>query len=85
MPVQFGLSQAIYEHASNVLSKYFGPKINNFPIHEQTSPLNHPLPRRLRCPATTFLPQIGDWALPLRRHKLLSYGHLTLRNILEQI
>lgn len=54
MPVQFGLSQAIYEHASNVLSKYFGPKINNFPIHEQTSPLNHPLPRLLKAEMSCY-------------------------------
>ena len=43
--VQFGPSQAIYDRASNVLSKYSGPKMNCFSTHKQAPPLNQPLPR----------------------------------------
>lgn len=79
-PMQVGLFWATYNHVSNVLSNYFNPKMNYFSTHEQTSPLNHPLPKlqKAEIPAPT-----RDWTLPLRRHKLFSYRHLTLRNILE--
>lgn len=84
-PIQSGPFWAIYDHVSNVLSNDFNPKMNYFSTHEQTSPLNHPLPRLPKAeisqdhiPAPT-----GDWTLPLRRQKLFSYRHLTLRNILE--
>lgn len=83
--VRFGPSWAIHDHSSNVLSKYIGPKMSYFSTHEPTSLANHPLQDfwRLRFPTATFLPQIGDCAWPLRRHKLPSYRHLIWRNLLE--
>lgn len=56
MPVQFGPSWAISDHASNVISKYLGPKRNYFSTPEQTSP-NHPLPRLLEV-------EISHWHIP---------------------
>ena len=35
--------------ASHILSKYSSPKMNSFSTYEQTSPLNHPVPRCLKA------------------------------------